>query len=323
MTAAAERGLDVTAQERRAAAVVVARQPARVASLRPHEGRPRHLRAGHPRRDLRSAVRPALTDGARRARRSAAPSSGSILGTDYVGEDVLSRVLSGGRYVLWMATAAGLIGTLGGTLLGVTAGYGRRWVDEAIMRSLDVLLAVPTLVFTLLFISMLGSSPVLIVILVGIAWMPTVARTIRAATLEIGRREFIEAAEVIGTPRRKILLNDILPNLMTIILVELGLRCAWSISLVSAISFLGFGISPPHSDWGLMINENSVGLSIQPWGVVAPIICIGLFSIGVSLLSDGLSRAVSGSRPADRLMARHRGQGPVGRGGGASGAADR
>jgi peptide/nickel transport system permease protein len=224
----------------------------------------------------------------------AGPSAGHLLGTDYVGEDVLSRVLCGGRYVLWMATLAGLIGTVGGTVLGVSAGYGRRWVDEAIMRSLDVLLAVPVLVFSLLFISMLGSMPILIVALVGICWMPTVARTIRAATLEIARREFIEAAEVIGTPRRRILLHDVLPNLMTLVLVEFGLRCAWSISVVAAISYLGFGISPPAADWGLMINENSVGLSIQPWGVVAPIVCIAIFSIGVSLLTDGLGQAVSG-----------------------------
>jgi peptide/nickel transport system permease protein len=224
----------------------------------------------------------------------ASPSGASPLGTDYVGEDVLSRVMWGGRFILWMALAAGLIGTIGGSTLGIVAGYGRKWVDEAIMRSLDVLLAIPVIVFALLFISMLGSSPVLIVVLVGISWMPTVARTVRAATLDIGRREFIEAAEVIGTPRRRILAHDILPNLMTIILVELGLRIAWSISLVSAISFLGFGISPPRADWGLMINENSIGLAVQPWAVVAPVVCIALFSIGVSLLADGLSHAVSG-----------------------------
>jgi peptide/nickel transport system permease protein len=216
------------------------------------------------------------------------------LGTDYVGEDVLSRVLAGGRFILWMAVASGLIGVAGGTTLGVVAGFSRKWADEAIMRSLDVLLAVPVLVFVLLFISMLGPSPVLIVVLVGVAWMPTVSRTVRAATLEIAQREFIEAAQVIGTPRRRIVLHDMLPNLMTLILVELGLRCAWSVSLVSVISFLGFGISPPRADWGLMINENLIGVSVQPWAVLAPVVCIALFSIGVSLLADGLSQAVSG-----------------------------
>jgi peptide/nickel transport system permease protein len=222
------------------------------------------------------------------------PSGTSLLGTDYVGEDVLSRVLSGGRFVLWMAVGAGLIGVIGGTALGVMAGYGRKWADELIMRTLDVLLAVPVIVFVLLFLSMLGSSAAFIMVLVGIAWIPTVARTIRAATLEISQREFIEAAEAVGTPRRKIIVHDMLPNLMTLILVELGLRCAWSIAEVSAISFLGFGISPPTPDWGLMVNENSVGLAAQPWAVVAPVVCIGLFSIGLSLCADGLAQAVSG-----------------------------
>jgi peptide/nickel transport system permease protein len=223
-------------------------------------------------------------------------SSGSaILGTDYVGEDVFSRVLAGGRYIVWMATGAALIGVVGGTALGVIAGYSRRWADEAIMRSLDVLLAVPVLVFLLMFIAMLGSSPVLIMFLVGVAWVPTVARTIRAATAEISRREFIEAAQVIGTPRRRILVHDVLPNLMTLILVEFGLRCAWSISLVAVVNYLGFGVSPPRADWGLMVNENVVGAAVQPWAVVAPIVCIALFSIGVSLLADGLSVAISGS----------------------------
>jgi peptide/nickel transport system permease protein len=229
------------------------------------------------------------------------PSSHALLGTDYVGEDVFSRVLCGGRSILWMAFVAGLIGVVGGAALGVAAGYGRKWVDEAVMRSLDVLLAVPVIVFVLLFISMLGSSPVLIVILVGVSWMPTVARTVRAATLEIVHREFIEAAEVVGTPRWRILLNDVLPNLMTLILVELGLRCAWSIALISAIGFLGLGIAPPQADWGLMINENRIGLGIQPWPVVAPVVCIAVFSVGVSLLADGLSQAVSGT---DRKVGR-------------------
>ena len=128
------------------------------------------------------------------------------------------------------------------------------------MRALDVLLAVPVIVFVLLFISMLGSSAVFIMVLVGVAWIPTVARTIRAATLEISQREFIEAAEVVGTRRWRILVHDVLPNLMTLILVELGLRCAWSIAEVSAISFLGIwdrsadaGLGPDGQrkrDWG-------------------------------------------------------------------------
>jgi peptide/nickel transport system permease protein len=223
-----------------------------------------------------------------------APSRGAPLGTDYVGEDVLSRVLSGGRSVLWMAIGAGLIGAIVGSTLGVIAGYGGKWFDEPIMRSLDVLLAVPVMMFVLLFIAMLGSSRGFIMVLVGVAWVPSVARTIRAATLELAEREFIQAAKVIGTPRWQILLHDVLPNLLSLAVVELGVRCAWSVSLVSVISFLGFGLSPPNVDWGLMSNENRIGIGVQPWGVVAPVVCIALFSVGVNLMADGLGRAVSG-----------------------------
>jgi peptide/nickel transport system permease protein len=85
-----------------------------------------------------------------------------------------------------------------------------------------------------------------------------------------------------------------LPNLLTLTAVETGLRCAWSIALIAVISFLGFGISPPRADWGLMINENQIGMVVQPWAVVAPVVCITVFSIGVNLLADGFGRAVSG-----------------------------
>jgi peptide/nickel transport system permease protein len=192
------------------------------------------------------------------------PAAGMALGTDYLGEDVLSRVLHGGRSVLWMATMAGLTGTVAGTLLGVVAGYAGRRTDNLVMRALDVFLALPQIVFVLLFVSMLGVYPWLIVALVGISWAPSVARTVRAATLGIVNQEFVEAAEAVGVPRGYILGQEILPNIMGTVLVELGLRIAWSTAAISAISFLGYGISPPAPDWGLMISENNLGLTAQP-----------------------------------------------------------
>jgi peptide/nickel transport system permease protein len=222
------------------------------------------------------------------------PAAGMPLGTDYLGEDVLSRVLNGGRSVLWMATLAGLLGAVVGALLGLVAGYLGSRTDNTVMRILDVFLALPQIVFVLLFISMLGSNPWLIVFLVGISWSPAVARTVRAATLDIAQREFVAAAEAIGVPRRRILGQEILPNLMGTILVELGIRVAWSIAVVAAVSFLGFGISPPAPDWGLMISENNLGITIQPLAVLVPIACIAAFTIGTGLLAEAFSQAVSG-----------------------------
>jgi peptide/nickel transport system permease protein len=224
----------------------------------------------------------------------AAPGSGAPLGTDHLGRDVLSRTLYGGRTVVWMSVSAATIGVALGLLIGLLAGYMRGLVDTVLMRGVDVLLAFPQVVLVLLFVALLGSKPWLIVALVALVWAPQVARVMRAVTMDVASREFVEAAEVLGQPRRRILIRDILPNLATPLLVEYGLRIAWSIAAIAAVGFLGFGIQPPTADWGLMINENRAGLVSQPWAVLAPIICIALFSIGTNLLAEGISRAVGG-----------------------------
>ena len=107
-------------------------------------------------------------------------------------------------------------------------------------------------------------------------------------------RDFVQAAEAIGEPRRKILLGEILPNITSTLMVESSLRLTYSIGLIAGLSFLGFGLQPPNADWGLMINENRQGLTIQPWGVVMPVIAIALLTIGTSMIGDGLSRAAAG-----------------------------
>ena len=222
------------------------------------------------------------------------PGGDTPLGTDNLGRDVLSRTLYGGRTVVWMSVSAATIGVALGLLIGLLAGYMRGWVDSVLMRGVDVLLAFPQIVLVLLFVALLGSEPWLIVLLVALVWAPQVSRVMRAVTMDVASREFVEAAEVLGQPRRRILARDILPNLATPLLVEFGLRIAWSIAAIAAVGFLGFGIQPPTADWGLMINENRAGLVSQPWAVMAPIICIALFSIATNLLAEGISRAVAG-----------------------------
>lgn len=219
--------------------------------------------------------------------------AGTLLGSDYLGEDVLSRVLWGGRTVVWMALSAATIGVVGGALIGLAAGYSRGIVGGLVMRGADVLLALPNIVLVLLFVSMLGSSLWMIVGLVALVWVPQVARIARAVTSEIVEREFIQAAEAIGLPRRHILIREVLPNLYTPLMIEYGLRLTWSIAWIATISFLGFGIQAPDADWGRMINENRAGLAIQPWGVVAPVICIAVFTIGTNLIAEGIARAAA------------------------------
>jgi peptide/nickel transport system permease protein len=224
----------------------------------------------------------------------ASPSSTSWLGTDYVGRDVLSRVLHGGRTVLTLALAATLIGVGLGALLGLVAGYGTRWVDEGIMRTLDVLLAFPSIILALLFVSILGPKLWLIVLMVGLSHVPRVARVARAATLEVAAQDFVRAAEALGVARTRIVFGEILPNTTSPLLVEFGLRLTYSIGIIAALSFLGFGLQPPTADWGLMINENRLAITFQPWPVVVPIVLIGVLTIGTNLAADGLGRALVG-----------------------------
>jgi len=222
------------------------------------------------------------------------PSTTFLLGTDYLGHDVLSRVLWGGWTVVWMSFASATLGVGLGAAVGLLAGYSRSILDDVLMRAMDVVLAFPQLVFVLLFVSLLGPKLWLIVLLVALSWVPQVARVARGVTLGVVDREFVQAAEAIGLRRGRILAREILPNITTPLMVEYGLRLTWSIAVVAAVSFLGFGIQVPDANWGLMINENRQGLLLQPWPVVVPGLCIAAFAIGTNFVAEGISRAISG-----------------------------
>lgn len=222
------------------------------------------------------------------------PSKVAPLGTDYLGRDVLSRVLYGGRTTILLAVAATVVGMIFGILLGIFAGYSSRKVDEITMRLLDVLLAFPSIIFALLIVSMAGPRPWLIAIAVGISHVPGVARVARGVTLEVAGHDFIRAAEAISVSKLKIMRSEILPNIATPMLVDFGIRFGYSVSAIAALSFLGFGLQPPLADWGLMINENRIGISIQPFGVLAPIFLIAMATVGANLTADGLSRTLIG-----------------------------
>jgi peptide/nickel transport system permease protein len=203
------------------------------------------------------------------------------LGADNLGRDVLSRFLWGGRSVL-------------GLSIGLVAAYTRSILDDVLMRSMDVILAFPSIVLALVAVATVGPKLWLLVIVVGITTAPRVARVTRGASLEIVERDFVQAAEVLGESRVKILFGEILPSITSPLMVEASLRLTFSIGLIAGLSFLGFGLQPPAADWGLMINENRQGLTIQPWGAVMPVIAIALLTIGTSLIGDGLSRAAIG-----------------------------
>jgi peptide/nickel transport system permease protein len=221
-------------------------------------------------------------------------SGSALLGTDNLGRDVLSRFLWGGRSVLGLALAATALGLALGVTIGLVAAYASAMADEFLMRAMDVLLAFPSLVLALVAVATLGPQLWLLVLVVGVTTAPRVSRVTRGSSVEIVNRDFVAAAEAMGEPRRKILLSEILPNVASPLLVEASLRLTYSVGLIAALSFLGFGLQPPAADWGLMINENRQGLTVQPWGVVAPVLAIALLTIGTSLIGDGIARASAG-----------------------------
>jgi len=222
------------------------------------------------------------------------PSRTALLGTDNLGRDVFSRFLWGGRSVLGLALAATAIGLALGVTIGLIAAYASATADDFLMRAMDVILAFPSLVLALVAVATVGPQLWLLVLVVGVTTAPRVSRVTRGSSVEIVERDFVRAAEAMGEPRRRILLSEILPNVSSPLLVEASLRLTYSVGLIAALSFLGFGLQPPAADWGLMINENRQGLTVQPWGVLAPVIAIALLTIGTSLIGDGLSRASAG-----------------------------
>lgn len=222
------------------------------------------------------------------------PSSTTLLGSDALGRDVLSRVLAGGWLLLLMAAAATLFGIVVGAAAGISAAYLRGRADMLIMRSVDVLLAFPSLVFALMLVSIMGPHLWLIVLAVGLSHAPQVARVLRASTLDISERDFVKAVELQGVKPRLIMAREILPNLITPLTVETGLRLTYSIIIIAGLAFLGFGQAPPAPNWGLMINENRIGLQLNPWAVVVPAALIAILTVGTNTFSDAVARVALG-----------------------------
>lgn len=224
----------------------------------------------------------------------AGPSSDALLGTDNLGRDVLSRFLWGGRSVLGLSLLAIGLAIVLGVTVGLVAAYWRGRLDDLLMRALDVIIAFPVLVLALVAVATVGPKVWVIVLAVGLATMPRIARVTRGAAGEVVERDFVRSAEALGQRRSRIIFGELLPNIMSPLVVESALRFTYAIAVIAGLSFVGFGLQPPAADWGLMINENRQGLEIQPWGVVVPVLAIALLTIGTSLVGDALARAAVG-----------------------------
>ena len=219
---------------------------------------------------------------------------GALLGTDYFGQDVVSRFLHGGRSILTQAVLATALGVSIGATLGMLAAYLRGRADEIIMRLLDLLLAFPQLLLSLVVIAMFDPSPLVVILTIGVTTVPRVARVVRGAALQVVERDFVAAADALGESRIRVLFSEILPNVSGPLLVETSLRLTFAIGLIAALGFLGFSPELNAANWGIMIQENRPSITTQPWGVLLPVMAIALLTIGTGLISDGLGRTIAG-----------------------------
>ena len=217
------------------------------------------------------------------------------LGTDFLGRDVLSRLLNGGRSVIGFAAAATLLAYLVGMAIGLTAGYSRSVIDPVLMRSVDVMLAFPPLLFLLVLIAGAGTGTGILVIGVAAIQAPGISRIVRTATLEVSVRGYVEAAVARGERAFAVLGREVLPNILAPVLVDAGLRFTYSILIIASVNFLGLGLQPPSSDWALMISDNRQYISLNPWAVLAPALMIGMLTVGVNLTGDAVARSLGRS----------------------------
>ena len=229
------------------------------------------------------------------------PSIEHLLGTDGFGRDVLSRVVSGARSIIWISFIGTALGITLGTIVGMTSGYIGGKTDQVIMRGVDVFLAFPGLLLALLVIN-LGVQRIgidlwpskeawLIIITIGIAFMPANSRVIRSAALAIKPLEFVQSARLRGESSFYIIFREVLPNIIPVVAVEASIRVSFALLLTAGLGFLGLGVQPPTPDWGLMVSENREFLSIAPWAALAPAMAMASLVVGVNLLTDGVREA--------------------------------
>ena len=216
------------------------------------------------------------------------PSTQFWFGTDQFGRDVFSRVLAGSRDILIIAPLATLVGVVCGTCLGLVAGFYRGVLGEGVLRVMDAIMAFPVITLSLLVVAMLGPSVINVIMVIGLVFMPRVARVVYASSLSVRELNYVAAARLRGESNRYILFGEILPNITAPIVVESTVRIGYAVFASATLSFLGLGIPPPAADWGLQIADARTFLQSAPWTVLFPALAIASLVIAVNLVSDGL-----------------------------------
>lgn len=218
------------------------------------------------------------------------PSSAFWLGTDQIGRDYLTRLMAGGKVALLVSFLGVAAAVVAGTFVGLLAGYRGGWLDEAIMRFTDTIMAIPELILIAILTLTFGKDLSALVIIIAIVYMPGIVRVVRARTVMLSSLDFIRAAELRGERLTAILFRELLPNTVGLLGVELAMRTSSGILKISALSFLGLGISQPTPDWGLMVQDAMGVVFTDPWFLLLPALMLSSLIIGINFLVDGLAR---------------------------------
>lgn len=227
---------------------------------------------------------------------TAPPSAEHPLGTDDLGRDQLSRLIWGGRVSLLVGLATALLSTAIGVLVGAVAGYAGGWVDAALMRFVDVMLAFPAIFLLLILFSIAGSSVGGVILFLGLfSWM-WLARIVRGEFLSLKQRDFVDAARAIGAPGSRIVMRHLLPNVVGAIVVATTLNMAYAMLAEATLSFLGFGVPPGTPTWGNMLNAARPYSTTQPLLIIAPGVTLTVAVLAINFLGDGLRDALDPRR---------------------------
>ena len=220
------------------------------------------------------------------------PSSEHWFGTDNLGRDIFTRTMLGGRQALLVTTISTILAIIWGGLLGVLFGLVGGRLDEFLMRLVDAFLCLPWILVLLLIVVTVGSGPVVLIPTLGFFYGIPVIRMARAATHDVVALDFVTAARARGETRSTIVRRELLPNVLDVLLVEGAMRWSWMLLAFSSLSFLGFGVTPPTPDWGLMISDSRSFMSIAPWVALPPIVALSSLIIGINLSADALAKAL-------------------------------
>jgi len=223
------------------------------------------------------------------------PSFEHWLGTDSFGQDVYSRVLYGARLALWIGFASVFLGLFGGMSIGLIAGLVGGRLEWALMRLVDSILAFPEIILAMAFIAVLGLGIENLIYALAVSFVGPFARIVRSDVLQVKALPFIEAAQLMGVPTLRVILRHLIPNVMSSLLVQAGIRISTAILLASGLSFFGIGVVPPTPDWGLIIAEGRGFITMAPWISGFPGAALALLLIGLTLLGDGLRNALNPS----------------------------